>query len=58
MELDGYRGIGSPVKLSRTPASYRTAPPSLGQDTRAVLQGLGLDESTIAALLASGVVHG
>jgi len=58
VELDGYRGIGSPVKLSRTPASYRTAPPSLGQDTRAVLQGLGLDESTIAALLASGVVHG
>lgn len=58
VELDGYRGIGSPVKLSRTPASYRTAPPTLGQDTRAVLQGLGLDESTIAKLLASGVVRG
>jgi crotonobetainyl-CoA:carnitine CoA-transferase CaiB-like acyl-CoA transferase len=23
---DGYRGIGSPIKLSRTPASYRFAP--------------------------------
>lgn len=58
VELDGYRGIGSPVKLSRTPASYRTVPPTLGQDTRAVLQGLGLDEPTIAKLLASGVVRG
>ncbi|BCT30884.1 CaiB/BaiF CoA transferase family protein [Pseudomonas sp. BNK-6] len=58
VELDGYRGIGSPVKLSRTPASYRTVPPALGQDTRAVLQGLGLDEPTIAKLLASGVVRG
>lgn len=58
VELDDYRGIGSPVKLSRTPASYRTAPPRLGQDTRAVLQGLGLDEPTIAKLLASGVVRG
>lgn len=58
VELDGYRGIGSPVKLSRTPASYRTVPPTLGQDTRAVLQGLGLDEPTVAKLLASGVVRG
>lgn len=26
MEKDGYRGIASPIKLSRTPASYRHAP--------------------------------
>jgi crotonobetainyl-CoA:carnitine CoA-transferase CaiB-like acyl-CoA transferase len=26
VDLPGYRGIGSPIKLSRTPASYRTAP--------------------------------
>lgn len=58
VEIGDYRGVGSPVKLSRTPASYRTAPPRLGQDTRAVLQGLGLDEPTIAKLLASGVVRG
>ena len=24
---DGYKGIASPIKLSRTPASYRLAPP-------------------------------
>jgi hypothetical protein len=23
---DGYRGIASPIKLSRTPANYRLAP--------------------------------
>ncbi|MDF5830433.1 CoA transferase [Pseudomonas aeruginosa] len=33
VELEGYRGIASPVKLSRTPASYRAAPPVLGGDT-------------------------
>ena len=25
--FDGYRGIGSPIKLSRTPATYRLTPP-------------------------------
>lgn len=27
VELPGYRGIASPIKLSRTPASYRLPPP-------------------------------
>lgn len=27
VELDDYRGIASPIKLSRTPASYRLPPP-------------------------------
>ena len=27
VSLDGYRGIASPIKLSRTPATYRLAPP-------------------------------
>ena len=27
VELDGYRGVASPIKLSRTPASYRMPPP-------------------------------
>lgn len=29
---DGYRGIGSPIKLSRTPASYRHAPLTPGKE--------------------------
>ncbi|HZV20014.1 MAG TPA: CoA transferase [Hyphomicrobiales bacterium] len=28
VEMDGYRGIASPIKLSRTPASYRLKPPA------------------------------
>ena len=28
----GYQGLGAPVKLGRTPASYRFAPLSEGQD--------------------------
>ena len=58
VDIGDYRGIGSPVKLSRTPATYRTAPPTLGQDTRAVLEGLGLHAEVIEQLYAAGVVRG
>ena len=27
VSLPGYRGLGSPIKLSRTPATYRRPPP-------------------------------
>ena len=35
--------LGVPIKLSNTPGSVRTAPPTLGQHTEAVLAELGLD---------------
>ncbi|BAV72435.1 CAIB/BAIF family CoA transferase [Pseudomonas chlororaphis subsp. aurantiaca] len=57
VEIGDYRGVGSPVKLSRTPASYRTAPPALGANTREVLEGLGLDDQTIANLFEHGIVR-
>lgn len=31
LTLDGYKGIASPIKLSRTPATYRRAPPTFGE---------------------------
>lgn len=34
------RLIGNPLKLSRTPVSYRRPPPRFGQDTDAVLKGI------------------
>ena len=37
VRLGEYRGIASPVSLSRTPASYRLAPPTFGQDNDEVL---------------------
>ncbi|OLF56611.1 CaiB/BaiF CoA transferase family protein [Pseudomonas chlororaphis] len=58
VEIGDYRGVGSPVKLSRTPARYRSAPPALGADTREVLRELGLDGETIDWLFERGVVRG
>jgi formyl-CoA transferase/CoA:oxalate CoA-transferase len=50
------RVISSPVKLSETPPSVRTAPPTLGQHTTAVLHELGYDAAQIDALKSAGVV--
>ncbi|HUE88720.1 MAG TPA: CoA transferase [Vicinamibacterales bacterium] len=50
------RVINSPVKLSQTPASVRTAPPILGQHTTAVLRELGYDTAQIESLKSSRVV--
>ena len=49
--------VGCPVRLTRTPASVRTAPPVLGQDTDQVLASLGLDADRIHALHSSGAVQ-
>ncbi|CAM2146670.1 CaiB/BaiF CoA transferase family protein [Paraburkholderia tropica] len=58
VEMPGYRGTGAPVKLSRTPATYRSPPPALGGDTRAVLDALGIDVDTQRKLFEAGVVKG
>ena len=51
------RLLGVPVKLSDTPASVRTAPPTLGQHTNAVLCGdLGMTGQAVAELRARGVI--
>ncbi|WP_414441031.1 CaiB/BaiF CoA transferase family protein [Burkholderia sp. 22PA0106] len=58
VEIGAYRGTGTPIKLSRTPATYRTAPPALGGDTRAVLDELGIDDETQRRLFEAGVLKG
>jgi crotonobetainyl-CoA:carnitine CoA-transferase CaiB-like acyl-CoA transferase len=51
------RVLGSPLKLSDTPASQRTPPPMLGQHTESVLQrDLGLTSDAIQELRAGGVI--
>lgn len=57
VELDGYRGVGIPIKLSRSPGSVRQAPPDKGADTHGVLAEAGYDEATIDALIAEGVLR-
>jgi len=54
-EKDGYRNVGNPVKLSRTPPSVRSKPRKYGIDTRAVLAEHGFSNSEIDKLIASGV---
>jgi formyl-CoA transferase/CoA:oxalate CoA-transferase len=48
--------VASPLHLSRTPASVRTPPPTLGQHTDLVLAELGYDHEMIASLKTSGAV--
>jgi succinate--hydroxymethylglutarate CoA-transferase len=49
--------LGIPMKFSGTPASVRSAPPTLGQHSDEVLRDmLGYDAARIATLRANGVV--
>ena len=49
--------IASPIRMSETPASYRRAPPTLGQHTDEVLHELlGLGAAEIDALRGRGVI--
>jgi crotonobetainyl-CoA:carnitine CoA-transferase CaiB-like acyl-CoA transferase len=50
------RQVGIPFRLAGTPASIRTPPPTLGQDTDAILTELGYSAAEIAALRERAVV--
>ena len=54
-EKDGYRNVGNPIKLSRTPPAVRSKPRKYGIDTRAVLAERGFSGAEIDKLIASGV---
>jgi crotonobetainyl-CoA:carnitine CoA-transferase CaiB-like acyl-CoA transferase len=51
------RNIGVPIKLSETPGSVRTAAPTLGQHTDAVLAGYDYAADDINGLRTRGVVR-
>ena len=49
--------VGFPSLLSKTPATYRAAPPHLGQQTDLVLtERLGLSVTDLATLKAAGII--
>ncbi|MHB8460470.1 MAG: CaiB/BaiF CoA transferase family protein [Candidatus Limnocylindrales bacterium] len=54
--LGPVRQVGLPTKLSATPASIRTAPPLLGEQSGAILAELGYGPAAIGALRDRGVV--
>jgi formyl-CoA transferase len=56
IETEGYKGMGSPIKLSVTPPSLRLLPPGFGADSDAVLAEAGYDAEGIAALRKSGAI--
>jgi formyl-CoA transferase len=56
VELDGFRALGTPIKLSRTPGGARAKPPRFGEHGAAVLAAHGYSEDEIAALAAAGTV--
>jgi formyl-CoA transferase len=55
-ELDGYRGLGTPIKLSRTPGGTRRKPPHFAEHAEQVLAEHGFGPDEIAALRRDGVV--
>lgn len=55
-EIGSHSAVASPIKLSRTPASYRIAPQEIGQATQCVLQRHGFTASEIEALRTNNVI--
>lgn len=51
VDIDNYRGTGSPIKLSRTPASYRRKPPHFAEHTEEILAGAGIEPSRFGDVL-------
>lgn len=56
-KLGRMKMVGIPTKFSKTPGAVRTAAPTFGQDTDAVLRRLGLSQDRIAELRSRGVVE-
>jgi crotonobetainyl-CoA:carnitine CoA-transferase CaiB-like acyl-CoA transferase len=55
-ELQGYKGWGVPIRMSRTPGEIRRTPPRFGEHSREILVEIGLGEEEIAGLIEAGVV--
>ena len=56
-ELDWYKGIGTPIKFSRTQGGTRRPPPKFAEHSTEILSQLGYTEDEVGALERSGVVH-
>ncbi|MEM9357597.1 MAG: CaiB/BaiF CoA-transferase family protein [Pseudomonadota bacterium] len=55
-EEDWYKGMGTPVRLSRTPGGYKSTPPKFSAHAREVLAEHGFDNDAIEKLAESGVL--
>ena len=57
VEDGDYRGLASPVSLSRTPAAVRPEVRAAGADTREVLAEIGYDAGAVEEAIAGGAVR-
>jgi crotonobetainyl-CoA:carnitine CoA-transferase CaiB-like acyl-CoA transferase len=55
-ELGDIEILGQPIGLGRTPPSFRSAPPRLGEHTDAVLAEAGYTPERVAELRSQGVI--
>ena len=55
-EDDWYRGIGTPVRLGRTPGGFKSLPPKFSQHAQEILSDHGFDTATIERLTEAGIV--
>jgi crotonobetainyl-CoA:carnitine CoA-transferase CaiB-like acyl-CoA transferase len=55
-ELGAYKGLGTPIKLSRTPGGTRAAPPRFGEHGADILAQHGYSPEEIARLQEAGVM--
>jgi len=55
-EIDGYVGLGTPIKLSRTPGGARARPPRFGEHTESALAARGFSAEEIAGLREGGAI--
>jgi formyl-CoA transferase len=58
IEKDWYKGVASPIRLERTKARLRNAPPKFSAHATEVLTEFGYSRGEIEALIANGVVCG
>jgi formyl-CoA transferase len=58
VERDGYRGIGTPINLSRTPGAVRSRPPRFGEHAGEVLAEHGYAPEEVEAMEREGVLFG
>jgi formyl-CoA transferase len=55
-EMGEYRGLGTPIKMSRTPGGTRAAPPRFNEHGEEILGRHGFSKAEIAELKAQGIL--
>jgi formyl-CoA transferase len=55
-ELGSYRGLGTPIKMSRTPGGTRAAPPRFNEHGDDILARHGFTAEEVAELKTKGIV--